>query len=353
MPKLQNRLYLIQICIILITSSLLMPIAIAQQNPPKAPKIMATVQGKAITEDELNKAAGKDLENLELQKAQMEAQMAQARHDALENNLKRMIQDKLFSLEAAKRGITKDQLIVNEITSKVPEPGQTEIDLFYEANKGRLKESKEALSDRIKAYLREQSLNRVTQEFVESLKKTYPVVLNLQPLRHKIETAGHPSKGPAAAPVTIVEFSDFQCTYCKEMTATLDRLMKEFVGKVRLVYRQYPNEKHPFAEKASEASLCANEQGKFWEMHALLFENIDELATDDLKAKAEKLGLAKDQFDKCLDSGKYKARARKDYVDAMRAGVSGTPSFFINGRLYSGTWPYEELVPIIKEELKK
>jgi protein-disulfide isomerase len=138
------------------------------------------------------------------------------------------------------------------------------------------------------------------------------------------------------------------------MTKTIDRLLKEFDGKIRLVYRQYPNEKnHPFAEKAAEASLCANEQGKFWEMHDLLFENINDLATDDLKAKAEKLGLAQAQFDTCLDSGKYKARAKKDYADAMRVGVSGTPSFFINGRLYTGAWPYEELVSIVKEELKK
>jgi protein-disulfide isomerase len=179
-------------------------------------KPMAVVHGEAIAADALNKAAAEDLENLELQREQMEAQIRQSKHDALESNLKRMIQDKLFSLEAAKRGITKEQLIDKEITDKVLEPSQQEIDMFYEANKNRIKESKEAITDRIKDYLKQQNQNRTTKEFVESLKKTYPVVINLQPLRYKVVTAGHPSKGPVNAPIVIIEFSDFQCTIARK-----------------------------------------------------------------------------------------------------------------------------------------
>ncbi len=352
MTKLHSWPDSVHVCLLALIIACLPQTVIAQGKESPGAKVVATVQGVAITANELNKAAAEDLENLDLQKAQFEAQIAQNKHDALETNLRRIIQDKLFSAEAAKRGIKKEALVALEITSKLKEPTPQEIDEFWEANKGRFKESKEVMSDRIKAYLGQQNRVRITQAFVESLKKTYPVISNLKPIRYRIETKGHPARGPLNAPVTIVEFSDFQCTYCKEMAATLDRLLKEFGNKVRIIYRQYPNENnHPLAMKAAEASLCANEQGKFWEMHDLLFEDINDLATDDLKAKAEKIGLPKDAFHSCLEANRYKARIKKDYIEATRSGVSGTPALFINGRLFSGAWPYEELVSIIKEEL--
>jgi protein-disulfide isomerase len=342
----------VQVCILAIIMAYLPQIANAQKNAGAKAKVVASVQGVAITADDLNKAAAVDMENLDLQRKQLEAQYIQARQQVLETNLRRIIQDKLFSAEAAKRGITKEQLIKLEITDKLKEPTQKEIDDYYEANKARIGSAKEWVSDQIKNLLSQQTLAQVTEAFVASLKKTYPVVSNLKPLRFKIEVDGHPSKGPKDAPVTIVEFSDFQCTHCQVMATTLKRIISDFGASVRVVYRQYPNQKnHPFAEKAAEASLCAHEQGKFWEMHDSMFQDMDNLKVEDLKAKAAKLGLAKEAFDSCLDSNRYEARAKKDYLDAIESGVSGTPAFFINGRSFSGAWPYEDIVPIIKEEL--
>jgi protein-disulfide isomerase len=324
----------------------------AQENAGAKPKIIGSVQGVAITADDLNKAAAADFENIDLQKKMFEAQYVQARQQVLETNLRRIIQDKLFSAEAAKRGIAKEQLIKLEITDKLKEPTQKEIDDYYEANKARIGSAKEWVNDQIKNLLSQQNQAQVTEVFVESLKKTYPVISNLKPLRFKIEAEGHPAKGPKDAPVTIVEFSDFQCSHCQVMAATLKRIINDFGNSVRVVYRQYPNQKsHPNAEKAAEASLCANEQGKFREMHDLMFQDQDNLKTEDLKAKAAKLGLAKEAFDSCLDSNRYEARAKKDYIEAIESGVSATPSFFINGRFFSGAWSYEDIVPIIKEEL--
>jgi protein-disulfide isomerase len=338
--------------ILLTIITILTQAAMAQEKAGPKPQVVASVQGVAITTDDLNKAAAADFENIELQKKQLEAQYAQARHQILETNLKRIIQDKLFSAEAAKRGITKDQLIKLEITDKLKEPTQKEIDDYYEANKARIGSAKEWVSDQIKNLLSQQNRTQVTEAFVESLKKTYPVLSNLKPLRFKIEADGHPAKGPKDAPVTIVEFSDFQCTHCQAMAETLKRIITDFGASVRVVYRQYPNQKsHPNAEKAAEASLCAHEQGKFWEMHDLMFQDQDNLKVEDLKAKAGKLGLAKEAFDSCLDSNRYEARAKKDYIEAIESGVSATPAFFVNGRSFSGAWPYEDIVPIIKEEL--
>jgi protein-disulfide isomerase len=327
-------------------------IANTQEKTGAKPKVVASVQGVAITADELNKTAASDMEDLDLQRKQLEAQYAQARRQVLETNLRRIIQDKLFSAEAAKRGIAKEQLIKLEITDKLQEPTQKEIDDYYEANKARIGSAKEWVNDQIKNYLSQQNQTRRTEAFVESLKKTYRVISNLKPLRFKIEANGHPAMGPNNAPVTIVEFSDFQCTHCQAMATTLKRILSDFGASVRVVFRQYPNQKnHPNAEKAAEASLCAHEQGKFWEMHDAMFQDMDNLKVEDLKAKAAKLGLAKEAFDPCLDSNRYEARANKDYIEAIESGVSGTPALFINGRIFSGAWPYEEIVPIIKEEL--
>jgi protein-disulfide isomerase len=338
---------------VLVAIIILLPrINVAQENAVGVSKAVASIQGVAITADDLNKAAAADLESIDLQRKQFEVQYAQAKQQVLETNLRRMIQDKLFSIEAAKRGITKDQLIKLEITDKLKEPTQQEIDNFYETNKARIGSAKEGVVDQIKNNLSQQNRVRATETFVESLKKTYQVVSNLQPLRFRIEADGHPAKGPGNAPVTIVEFSDFQCAYCQVMAETLKRIVNDFGNSVRVVYRQYPNQKiHPFAEKAAEASLCANEQGKFWEMHDLMFQDSDNLKVEDLKAKAVKLGLAKEAFDSCLDSNRHETRVKKDYVEAMQSGITGTPSIVINGRIFSGAWPYEEIVPIIKEEL--
>jgi protein-disulfide isomerase len=353
MSKLVSSFSNICQAVVLATIILFLPqISAAQEKAGGAPKIVATVQGAAITTDELNKAAAVDLENLDLQKKQMEAQFVQARQQALETNLRRIIQDKLFSAEAAKRGITKEQLIKLEITDKLKEPTQKEIDDYYEANKAHIGSAKEWVADQIKNYLSQQNRTQITETFVESLKKTYLVISTLKPLRFRIEADGHPFKGPKDAPVTIVEFSDFQCTHCQTMAATIKRIVADFGASVRVVYRQYPNQKnHPNAEKAAEASLCANEQGKFWEMHDLMFQDMDNLKVEDLRAKAVKLGLTKEAFDLCLDSNRYESRAKKDYLEAIEAGVSGTPALFINGRSFSGAWPYEDIVPIIKEEL--
>jgi len=117
--------------------------------------------------------------------------------------------------------------------------------------------------------------------------------------------------------------------------------MKEYDGKVRLVFRHYPLDFHPFAQKAAEAGACAQDQGKFWELHDKMFGNQAKLAVDDLKTYAKQVGLDASKFDKCLDSGQKKTLVEEDQKAGSAAGVSGTPAFFINGLFINGAQPYE------------
>jgi protein-disulfide isomerase len=174
------------------------------------------------------------------------------------------------------------------------------------------------------------------------------------PPRTEIATAGYPARGPATAPVTIVEFSDFECPFCGRLFPTLKAVEKIYLDRVRIVFRQFPLRKiHPLAQKAAEASLCANEQGRFWEMHDSLFGDQEHLTVDALKARAAALKLDTALFNMCLDSGKEAAAIDKDIAEGAKAGVTGTPTMFINGRKMVGAQPYAEIQAVIEDELRR
>ena len=158
---------------------------------------------------------------------------------------------------------------------------------------------------------------------------------------------------PNTAPITIVEFSDFQCPYCARLIPTLEEVKKKYGDKVRIVFQQYPLAFHQFAQKAAEASLCAHEQGKFWELHDAMFQNQQNLAVEQLKAKATELGMNADQFNACLDQGKFASQVAADLEAGTKAGVNGTPAMFINGRFLSGAQPLGEITKVIDDELQR
>ena len=165
---------------------------------------------------------------------------------------------------------------------------------------------------------------------------------------------GRPTLGPKDAPVTIVEFSDFHCPFCKRVTPTLDQLMKNYPGKIRRVWRHYPLAMHVGADRTHEASECANEQGKFWEYHDKLFETQGGPRDDAaLLNFAEQIGLNKEKFGKCLSGEKYKALVQEEIAKGNQAGVQGTPAVFVNGRLVSGAQPYENFDRIVSSQLGK
>jgi protein-disulfide isomerase len=168
----------------------------------------------------------------------------------------------------------------------------------------------------------------------------------------KISTAGDPSKGPENARVTIVEFSDFQCPFCSEAVAQANTVVKNFPKDVRLVFKQFPLDSHAQAEFGAEASLAAQAQGKFWEMHDRLYAGFPDLARKTVMRYAKEIGLDVNRFTADLDSHKFKARVMAEEQEGETAGVGGTPTFFINGKKYNLTFDVATVTPIIKKEMK-
>jgi len=167
-----------------------------------------------------------------------------------------------------------------------------------------------------------------------------------------IPVAGAPERGPNDAKITLVEFSDFECPYCALAAKQVNLIMAAYPKDVRLIYKQFPLSMHPHAPLAAEASLAANQQGKFWEMHDLLFANSRKLTPDNMLIWAKQIGLDVDKFKADLDSGKFQSTVKKDEADGDAAGVYGTPAFFINGKLYNGPLNLEAVKPIFEAELK-
>ncbi|PIS42066.1 MAG: hypothetical protein COT24_05500 [Candidatus Kerfeldbacteria bacterium CG08_land_8_20_14_0_20_40_16] len=160
-------------------------------------------------------------------------------------------------------------------------------------------------------------------------------------------------RGDFNAPVTLVEFSDFECPYCEKHFPTLNKILDDYPGKVRLVYKHFPLASlHPNAQKAAEASECADEQDKFWEYHDKLFAGQPTgFSLDKFKQWAKDLGLKADQFNNCLDNGKYAQKVQTDAQEGQQKGVQGTPATFVNGRLVSGAAPYDSFKQVINTAL--
>jgi protein-disulfide isomerase len=315
------------------------------QTPAKA-EPLAVVNGEAISAEEVEGALAAQLTQLQEQVYTLKRQKLDA-----------LIAEKLLAKEAARRGVSVPALLDAEVTSKIALVTEQEIAAFYQANKARLKGEEATLRPQIRAHLQNQKLSAQRETFLQSLRSQASVVVRLTPpapLRARVPVDGAPFTGPAAAPVTVVEFTDFHCPFCKRVLPTLTQLRSRYGDKVKLVFRDFPIESlHPNARTAHEAARCAGDQGKFWAYHDALYANAPKASRDDLKAYAQEVGLDVASFEQCLRSGKYQAAVQKDVEEGLRLGVNTTPSFFINGRLLSGAHPLESFARVIEEELAR
>ena len=199
-------------------------------------------------------------------------------------------------------------------------------------------------------------IQQARQDYVKSLLEQAEaggeVAVFLRPTRIEVSFDPARLRGSPDAPVRIVEFSDYTCPYCRRAESILSELRAKYQGKVSQAYRDYPlREIHPHAQMAAEASRCAAEQGKFWGYHDLLFANSEKQTPDDLRIYAHALQLDDKRFDSCLSSGQYKPQIEQDVQDGARAGIVGTPAFFINGIYLDGAQPAAVFERIIDEEL--
>jgi protein-disulfide isomerase len=272
------------------------------------------------------------------------------RYEALREGLDELVTEQLYTQEAKARGTTPEKL-QQEIAAKAGEPTDAEIQKVYDDNKQALKDATlESVKPRIVEYIKQQKGAQVEEEFLETLRKKYVTVIALQPPKIEVGTGGRPERGPKNAPITIIEFSDYECPFCKKAEDSVQQVLKAYPDKVRFVYRDFPLDIHANARPASEAAHCAQAQGKFWEYHNQLMAAAD-LSADKFKAIADEVKLDRKKFDECVAKQQFKTEIDKDIADATDIGVTGTPAFFINGRMLSGAEPFEKFKEIIDEEL--
>ncbi len=323
----------------------------SQGQDPEQSEILAVGQEIQFDRRTVEKAIESELAALELDRLRFEADQRRRKHQLLDLKLKELVAERLFELEAAERGITTQDLFA-EMNARVGPPTQEEIEELYEANKDRITESRETILPQIERFLTQQKSRQTFIDYIEVLARKYEVAYHLEPLRFAVQADGFPTLGPVDAPVTIVEFSDFECPHCARVGPTLKQIAEEYGDKVRLVFRNFPLPNvHNAAQDASEAALCAADQGKFWEMHDAIFADQGNLSVPRLKEIAGSLGLDQPRFDKCLDSHMHADKVAADVRDGARAGVTGTPAFFINGRPLSGAVPFETIAETVEEEL--
>jgi protein-disulfide isomerase len=313
---------------------------------PNAP--VARIGTDVISAKELEESAKGDLKKLE---GQYQEQLYQMKRQALDT----IIMKRLVDAKAKAAGKSPEEFVQGEVMSRIPPTTDAEVQQVYDAAKaqGRDLPPIAQVKETIVRYVQQQKAQAAVQAYYDKLKADAKVEILLPPYRaprQQVEAKG-PSRGPAAAPVTIVEFSDFECPYCSRAEETVSEVMRVYGDKIRLVYRDLPLPNHKNAPKAAEAAHCAGEQGKYWEMHAKLFANQRALEVPALKGYAKDLKLDQAKFDKCLDSGATAAIVEENRKVGNEAGVNGTPAFFVNGVLISGAQPFDAFKEIIDAEL--
>lgn len=312
------------------------------------PEVLAAVAGEEIRLEDLPATQREQL-------VQLENGYRQQRYALLSDALEEAITDRMLAAEAEERDMTPAEVVAAE-TGTLLDPTDAEVEEWYEANRARLGgRSLDAVREQIREHLRTTVAEEQLETLDRALREKYEVAVNLEPYRVNLDNTGAPALGPDDAPVTLVEFSDFECPFCGRFFPTLKRIEEEYGDRVRIVYRQFPIPSlHPAAFKAAEASLCAQEQGEFWAYHDLLFQEQDRLAVRDLKEKAGRLGLDRGEFDRCLDTGRYVEQVQNDVAEGRSIGVTGTPALFVNGvSIPGGAVAYDVAAAALDEELAR
>jgi len=287
------------------------------------------------------------------------AQFARLRQDTYESNrqaVDALIGEYLLAEEAAAHGLLAEELVQRQL-DQTPTPRIREDDVreIYERSRSTMGTMTFSQAESaIRSYLEESQRNEARQAFIETLvaNAAPDVVIHLQPPRYDVPVSGNEeSLGADSARLTVVEYSDFQCPFCKRAAPDLRKLVGSFPGTVRLVWHHFPLPGHPEARGAAEAAACAGEQNAFWEYHDQLFANQDSLEPLDLHRYGEDVGLDMSQFEACMESHRYESTVTEDMAGGHQLGISATPAVFINGRLILGAVGYDVYKRVIDEEL--
>jgi protein-disulfide isomerase len=278
----------------------------------------------------------------------LQQKYARAHHDLLQRKSDELLDRRALEMEAAARGVGTDVVLKGLLAPVVTDD---DVRNFYEANKGQTTQSYEGAAPQIRRYLSTLRDDAATHDFYADLRSRHGIRSYLTPYRVKVAASG-PARGPSTAAVTIVEFADFQCPYCKQAEGTLRTLLARHPQNVRLVFRNLPLAPlHPNAEISATAGVCADRLGKFWEMHDAMYADQGALGRDALVETARRLGLDGDRFSTCLTDRATRQALDDDASAALELGLGSTPYFFIDGRPLDGSVPLEKFESIIAEEL--
>ena len=303
-----------------------------EQDPAKSKSgVVASIGTRSITLHELEQSVALSLYQADQQRSQL-----------LHQALQQLIDEELLKAEAFRKGVTVSQLLADA--------SESEAIARLADLPGPVKQfSVEAPRD-------PQEQARLRRALLVALRRQVNIEINLpepEPPILSVSADDDPSMGPANAPVTIVEFSDFQCPYCKLSLPIIKEILGKYPGKVKVVYRDYPGPNHPHAQGAAEAAQCAGDQGKFWEYHDSLFARQTPGTGWNFADLAKEIGLNQDAFATCLNTGRYREEVAKDLHDGLKLGVTSTPTFFINGRPLVGAKPFVEFQAVIDRLLKQ
>ena len=327
------------------------PTASAQAPAAASPdQVVAEIGGKPITLKDVDA-------KWEAFDAAEHARIVQSLYQNRRNMLDQLIGDRMIEAAAKAAGQPVAQFQEADAAKRLKPITEQDVAQFYEENKDRAQgRTLDQLRGEIKPFLEQRRVLQARAMLIEELKKqpgnSFKVML--EPPRYTVPVAaGDPVRGNANAPVTIVEFSDFQCPFCQRVNPTLEKIRQTYGDRVKIVFKDFPLPNHPQAPKAAEAARCAADQNKFWEMHDAMFANQRALELPGLKQTARAIGLDGTTFDSCLDSGKHAGVVADNADLGEKMGINSTPTLYVNGRQILGAMPFEVFKQVIDEELAK
>jgi protein-disulfide isomerase len=245
--------------------------------------------------------------------------------------LEQMASERALEQEATKAGKDRETLLKDEVEKRASVSDE-EVQKYYDENKERFRNMPfEKVSPAVKRQLATQRQSTASQEYIGGLRQALGYENALEPPHFEIAAGTSPAQGPADAPITLIEFSDYDCPFCKAARPVLKQVQERYPTQLRIVYKNFPLESHAKAKPAAEAAMCAAEQGKFWEYDQKLFEKAPQIEAEQLAPIAEEAGLDKAKFEECLNSHRSAAAVQADLDAGKKAGVTGTPAFFVNG----------------------
>lgn len=321
-----------------------------ERAPSDSGVLLGRVNGRALYSGDLDGDLVDEIERTKSEALQREMHLRWV-------GFRGLVGEALLVEEAERLGIQRTELIDREVSQRMTRPSRDELMRLYEANRAQFRGAAfEQVAPSLTEHLMVQRREALLEELVERLIGRANVKLEVpvpELPRARLELRDAPYTGPENAPITVVEFGDYECPYCAKATEVMRSLRELYPSQVKVVYLDFPLERHPFAKVAAEAAHCMHQQGHFWAYHDLLYDNIGAVDRTMLGEFANRVGGNRKAFDRCMKAGTSKKWVERSMAQARRLGLNATPSIFINGVKLLGLLPLPLLQRIVDKELQR